>query len=157
MPRPEINGFIDFGTPERRSPYKRTFLDFAGTLQGMYRVVLEPKKATRTLRQNAFYFAICQRLAKYLTDNGSEVYTANDMHEMAKKAYLRRDVINPHTGAIVGETAGSTTSLSPEEFSEYVDRFQADIWTEFDIEPMKPDEPDVEQPSRRRVPAGGAA
>lgn len=139
MPRPEINGeFWDFGTPEKRSPLKAEFAAFMGTLQGIYRVWLEPKADQRTTRQNSFYFAICQRLAKHLSGYGAQVYTATDIHEHMKGRYLMRDLVNHRTGEIVGQFARSTTRLSKAEFTEFADRVQGDIYTEYDLPPLDP-------------------
>jgi hypothetical protein len=151
MPRAEINGFIDFGTPERRNENKRQFMDFIALLEGMYHVRLEPKKNTRTNRQNSFWWAVCQRFAKYLSGDTGNVI-ADDVHQAMKDEYLKCDLINHRTGAIVGSYTRSTTTLSVEEMSEFIDRVQGDIFATYRIPPMVPDERD--QPQRnRKVPA----
>jgi len=53
MARERVDKFLDFDNRE----LKRRVMSWVGTLSGIWRVRFEPKRSTRTLRQNAFLWS----------------------------------------------------------------------------------------------------
>lgn len=99
---------------------------------GEYTVVIERQHATRSLDQNAVYFA---GFVKPLADEFG--WTTNDMHEYLKRRFLpqhrrkekRLDMVNRKTGEVIDSMyldLSTTTTLNKVEFSEYLRDIQ--VW-----------------------------
>lgn len=138
---------------------KRRFIGWIGTLAGAYEVDVKPRRDTRSLRQNAWYWScIVAPLADFLAAQDYELCSIGDAHEILKAKFLTDPVVNPATGEVVASRTRSTTDLTTAEFANYCDRARAWLWDFFGIHTNDP-EPDVERRGRERVegPAASAA
>jgi hypothetical protein len=121
--RPDLQDTFDLSNPDE----KRRLLSWLSARSGMYAVSAEPKRDTRTLRQNrAFWRLWVQPLHEYLAENDPKHPAGRDGREWAKKiicaAVLGVDRRTcPITGA-VHEDAKGTSGLSVEEFADFLDR-----------------------------------
>lgn len=99
---------------------------FAVLPDGMYLVVIKPRKR-RSIRQNAYYWLIvCNMVKEGLQEMGyREVKDAEDAHEVMKAMFLRRKIINEQTGEVLLEVAGSTVKLSTVEMEDYMEQCRA--------------------------------
>ena len=52
----------------------------------------------------------------------NDVRDKNDVHELLKQMFLKRRIVNEQTGEVIGELSRSTTELTIDEFSEYLNR-----------------------------------
>lgn len=137
MPREKCKAILDLSDRDM----KQRFIRWIGTLAGAYEVEVRPRRNTRSLQQNAYYWAcVVTPLADFLSAQDYELNTPEDAHEILKAKFLTTPVINPETGEIIGRIVRSTTDLSTEEMTDYIERARAwmldffGIWTQ-DAEP----------------------
>lgn len=109
-------GWLDFGSPFNEARWK----DFCQKNEGKY-VRIEKPIPTRTLTQNAFYWAW---LTKVEIETGTE---KDELHEFLKQMFLPKRVIKIRGKKNIHEleVCGSTTKLNKHEFGEYLDRSSA--------------------------------
>jgi hypothetical protein len=119
MPRASIDILADLGNRDT----KRRLIASIGVMQGMYEVTIRPRRDTRSLRQNAFYWAaVVTPFFEYLRAQDAEVVEAEQAHYWLKaKCLPPKRITDPATGEIV-ETVADSRTLSVEEFGEYIDR-----------------------------------
>ena|SRR5688500_2672299 len=96
---------------DRPKDYNRAVRAFAGKY---VEIVLRKRRTTRSLQQNKFYWAYV--LTEIADATG---YTKDEAHEALKHEFLREDGDGPL------RKVRSTTELSVEEFSAYVERVMA--------------------------------
>lgn len=77
-------------------------------------ITIEKLKSTRSIRQNALWWLYIGIIAKEIG------YTKDELHEICKFKFLKREKVNEKTGEVF-EYSGSTTKLSKTEFGELVD------------------------------------
>lgn len=90
---------------------------------GDYEMRLERKKATRSHQQNRLYWGVILRALSEHTG-----YSPDELHEICKAKFLpKRLAVADGNGEIVGEfvIGGSTTKLSTQEFTDYLDAVSA--------------------------------
>jgi hypothetical protein len=88
------------------------------------------EKQTRSLQQNALYWACCQRLAKELGWLPDEIHEYNKEHCNAQT----RSLANQQTGEVSDiRVPGSTARLALDAFSEYLEKCNA-FWGELGYE-----------------------
>ena len=75
------------------------------------------KKSQRSTQQNSFWWALITILAKELG------YSKDEMHEILKMKFLKRERVHEETGEII-EYLGSTAKLNKSEFSDLVSNLQ---------------------------------
>lgn len=106
---------------------------FMRSCKGKNRVTVKRLRARRTNPQNRMYWGlVVASLVKYLAEQG-ESYTAEEVHHIFGAKFLRVSVIDRRTGEVVGETIRSTTKLSIEEFSSFIEQCVAWLADMFDI------------------------
>jgi hypothetical protein len=98
-----------------------------GRLSGLHEVLIRPRKRTRSLDQNAYYFAaICAPFRDWLREHyGDNAITTEQAHDMLKVKIMGLDE-RPIEGT--GETIAiipRSKTLSVEEFSEYIEKCAA--------------------------------
>lgn len=98
-----------------------------------FKAKLTPIKELRTLNQNAYYFGVHvpmiharldelgYRKSDLLDEAAASKLLKSDVHEFLKQTFNRVDVVNPETSEIIGHTSKSTTKLSTQEFSQFLD------------------------------------
>ena len=90
------------------------------SLRGKHRISVKQYRAKRTDRQNRFYWpCFVVPFGRFLREQG-EAITDDDAHEMLKLKFLRIVVQDARAGDL--ECTRSTTTLTKEEFNEYLDR-----------------------------------
>lgn len=105
-------------------------------INGPVEMTIKEKRATRSLRQNAYYWGVVIPIL-----GGYFGYDAEEMHEALKFHFLR-----VHTNIL--PTVRSTASLNISEFIEYIDKVIHWAATEFSITIPLPDESYLQSASK---------
>ena len=98
-----------------------------GRLSGLYEILIKPRKKTRSLNQNAYYWAaVVTPFTEWLRENyGDSQIDKEQAHEMLKVKILGLEEKHiPDTGEKVTLIPRSKT-LSIEEFEEYIEKCSA--------------------------------
>jgi hypothetical protein len=103
---------------------KATLLNRIRLASGPHRVSIARWRPRRSDGQNRLYWvSVVHPFGEFLREHGND-YTDDDAHEMLKHKFLKRSAANPATGEELEFTA-STTKLTTEEFSEYLEQCSA--------------------------------
>lgn len=78
-------------------------------------IIVKRASATRSSQQNRLWWAYMTLIAQELG------YTKDELHEIAKFKFLKREKVHEGTGEILQYT-GSTSDLNKTEFADMVDR-----------------------------------
>lgn len=134
--RPSVDGTYDMSSAE----VKRQMMSLVGRLSGMYELRIKPRRATRSLRANSWYFGfIVKPLYDRLRELGWDVQSPADVHEMLATHFLPRTVFNHRTGEVMRtKLRRSTKELSVEEFTEYADKCVELLAEKFDVLVVEP-------------------
>jgi hypothetical protein len=106
------NGVLEFPTPAAAVRFQQWKRDHDGL-----RIIIEEDKPSRSHSQNAYYWTYLSVIAIETGDN------ADDLHE-----FFKRKLLPPVFKTIRGEEIklpASTTDLSKNDFTEYLDRICA--------------------------------
>lgn len=106
---------------------KRQVMTQIGKLTGLYELYLKPRKRTRSLDQNAYYFSgVVTPFRDWLRENyGDEQITTDQAHEMLKVKILGLDEKRIEgTNETIAIIPRSKT-LTVEEFSDYIEKCSA--------------------------------
>lgn len=78
----------------------------------------------RSLPQNAYYWAVVVPMVqKGLYDAGYDDVTSNEIaHEVIKRLFIKKDIVNKETGEVLVEGVGSTAKLTVPEFEELTEK-----------------------------------
>jgi hypothetical protein len=88
-----------------------------------YVLAVRPEKLTRSIRANAYLWAVC-----YAAIADHTGYTVEEVHEYCKRRWLPKHLaIAGRNGELVGEDVigGSTAELDTHDFAEYVTKIKA--------------------------------
>ena len=102
---------------------KRKLMAHISTLSGLYEVKLKPRKRTRTLDQNAYYWAAyVQPWTEWLRrEYGDPSITTEQAHVTLKCAVLDpKTRVNEETGQVL-ELVPTSHDMDTEQFSIYLD------------------------------------
>jgi hypothetical protein len=101
---------------------KKRLMAKIGTLKGLYEVTLKPRKITRSLNANAYYFvAVCQPFREWLREEWQENVTTEQAHEMLKRKILgAKEIVDQKTGEVL-EIPPTSRDLDVHEFAEYIE------------------------------------
>lgn len=108
------NGKLKILHPDRWEAFKRTLKD------GRYKLIVKPMKQQRTLDQNSYYWGVV--LPTIADETGHDV---NELHDIFKQRFLQRKTVTFNNKDY--EVTGSSTDLSTQEFSEYIERIKAEM------------------------------
>jgi hypothetical protein len=98
---------------------KEAFNSFGGKL---FTVTFEIHRSKRSLSQNAYLHVLFSIFSKELIAlTGDKMYTPTLMKDLCKGKFLKRDVVNPETGEILGEIIRETSSLNKSEMADFID------------------------------------
>lgn len=87
--------------------------------------IKRPNKAKRSNPQNAYYWAVViPHIAKAIEEATGEPTPHEKAHEICKAKFLLEEIVMPDTGEIL-QSVGSTTTLTPSQFSDYLERVTA--------------------------------
>ena len=103
-------------------PTKRKLIAKIGALKGLQEVTIKPRKLTRSLNANSYYFvAVCQPFRDWLREEWQENVTTEQAHEMLKRKILgAREVIDKQTGEVL-EIPPTSHDLDAHQFGEYIE------------------------------------
>jgi hypothetical protein len=122
MARPEIDNIYDMNQPA----IKRAIMSSIGTFEGLYEIKAQPKRDTRSLRQNAAWWAlVVTPIYQYLREQEADVTCLIDCHEMLREHFLKVPVFHPGTGELIGHRFLKTSKLSKPDFADLYNRVQA--------------------------------
>lgn len=102
---------------------KRCLMAKIGTLTGLYEVSLKPRKLTRSLNQNAYYWAaIVQPFVMWLrAEWGDPSISTEQAHMELKRAVLGvREKVNERTGDVM-ELLPTSHNLDTAEFTQFIE------------------------------------
>lgn len=104
---------------------KRRLMSKIGKLTGLWEFEMRPRKKTRSLNANSYYWAaFIPGWLEWLREASGEPWiTAEQAHEILKKHVLgAKQIVNKETGEVVDEIAPDTHTMDTGEFAEYLDR-----------------------------------
>lgn len=104
-------------------PARERFIDQVRHLSGMFKVSIARHRRGRSLRQNAYYWAvvmpaICQGFAEAW---GQQV-GPDEAHELCPQWFLSRPLVDQATGEQMGVIPGHSSKLDVAEFQNYLER-----------------------------------
>lgn len=104
---------------------KRRLMSKIGTLKGLYDVSLQPRKKTRSLQANAYYWAaFVPAWLEWLREATGEPWiTKEQAHKMLVKHVIgTKEIVNKETGEVIDDVIPETHLMDKWEFNEYLDR-----------------------------------
>lgn len=129
-----VEQIVNFSEPRERAALYQAI----NQMTGVMRVTFKKYRKRRTDAQNRLYWvAVVPELGRFLRDQG-ESYTDEDAHELMKAKFLRETVVNKQTGEAIGVVIKSTTKLTTQEFSEYIEKCVAWLADMFHIQCTMP-------------------
>lgn len=92
-------------------------------LTGLYEITLQPRRRTRSLNQNAYYFAaFVTPFREWLNENWGESFDTDQAHTQLKIAVLGMDEkVNTKTGDVI-ELVPTSRFKDTAEFSDYLEQ-----------------------------------
>ena len=110
---------INFGDAAAKSAFVRQVL----VLDGIFDVSITKRKRKRTDQQNKFLWAVVYTsVAEGFREASGELVSVDDVHIEMKKRFLGKTVVNRETVEELCVKMPTSTALSVEEFSEYVEK-----------------------------------
>lgn len=118
---------------------KSLLLDFIRKLGGRHRVEIVKYRPRRSDRQNRYYWpCFAEPFADWMSERYGESVNAEQAHEMLKLKFARKSVVNVQTGEVESIPCGTST-MTTEEFNEYLDKLAAWLKDFCGIEVPTPD------------------
>lgn len=106
---------------------KRRFMQKVQTMSGLWEISMKPRKVTRSLSQNAYYWAaVVSPFTDWLRNEwGDNDVQPEQAHEHLKTTILgTRELMNKTTGEVIAITRSSKV-LDTHEFGEFIDKAAA--------------------------------
>lgn len=102
---------------------KRRLMSKIQRLTGLWEITLQPRRRTRTLNQNAYYFAaFVTPFREWINENWGESFDLDQAHTQLKIAVLGMDEkVNTQTGEII-ELVPTSRFKDTAEFSDYLEK-----------------------------------
>lgn len=102
---------------------KRRLMSKIQRLTGLWEITLQPRRRTRTLNQNAYYFAaFVTPFREWLNENWGESFDLDQAHTQLKIAVLgMEEKVNKNTGEII-ELVPTSRFKDTVEFSDYLEK-----------------------------------
>lgn len=104
---------------------KRRLVAKVGTLHGLWEVSLTPRKKTRSLQANAYYWAAyIPAWLEWLREASGEPWiTKEQAHKaLAKHVLGTQQIVNKETGELIDEIVPETHLMDTGDFNSYLDR-----------------------------------
>ena len=84
---------------------------------------MEPKRDTRSLRQNAYFHTVIVKMfQEFLKDQDYEHNSFEAAKGFLKAKMLSETLVNPTTGKVIETRVRGTSELSVEEMTDFIDR-----------------------------------
>lgn len=109
------------------TPTKRRFMQAVQRMGGLWEISMKPRKYTRSLSQNSYYWAaVVTPFTDWLRNEwGDSNVQVEQAHELLKTKILgTRELVNKQTGELL-EITRSSKMLDTTEFGEFVDNAAA--------------------------------
>lgn len=93
-------------------------------------VTIRKKRKHRSGAQNSFYWGVVVEMVRIGLNDLGEAFTAEEVHDILKCKFLKRQKIDETTGELLFEYLGSTAKLTTVEFMTYIEecsRFAAEF------------------------------
>jgi hypothetical protein len=106
---------------------KRRFMQKVQTMSGLWEISMKPRKLTRSLSQNAYYWAaVVAPFTEWLrAEWGESDVQPEQAHELLKTKILgTRELVNKQTGEAI-EITRSSKRLDTHEFGEFIENAAA--------------------------------
>lgn len=132
-------------------PTKRRFMQKVQTMTGLWEIQMKPRRFTRSLNQNAYYWAaVVTPFTEWLRGEwGDSNVQVEQAHELLKTKVLgTRELVNKKTGEAI-EITRSSKMLDTHEFGEFIDNAAAWLAEFTGIVVLSPDL-FWEQPEKKR-------
>jgi hypothetical protein len=135
MGRESIDNIIDFDSRTLR----QQVMSIVGRLSGLYEVKLKPRRATRTTRANAYYWAaIVTPFYEFLREQDPFITDKQQAHVEIKRQVLgTREV---RAGGFVYRIVPTTHDMDGPTFWDFVERAAFFISDKVKIDPLNPRE-----------------
>jgi|ERR1044071_4790969 hypothetical protein len=130
---------------------KRRFMQKVQTMKGLWEISMKPRRFTRSLNQNAYYWvAIVTPFTEWLRNEWADSnITLEQAHEALKEKVLgTKELIRKDTGEVIEITRSSRT-LDTHEFGEFIENAAAWLAEFTGIVVLSPDL-FWEQPEKKR-------
>lgn len=135
MARPEIDIVANMDDAET----KRRVMSSIGSMKGLYKVQVAPKRDTRSTRANAYYWAVVVRpFFELLRDQEPCVTESLQAHVELKRNVLGTKPVV--VGGITCRIVKTTHDMTTAEFYDYVDRARAFLYEKVGIVTPDPGE-----------------
>jgi hypothetical protein len=106
---------------------KRRFMQKVQTMTGLWEISMKPRRFTRSLNQNAYYWAaVVTPFTEWLRSEwGDNAITPQQAHEALKQKVLgTKELLNKQTGEVI-EITQSSKVLDTHEFGEFIENAAA--------------------------------
>jgi hypothetical protein len=105
---------------------KRRLMSKIQSLQGLYEITIHPRKITRSLNANAYYFAaVVVPFREWLQENWGESFTTEQAHSLLKTKVLGAiEKTDTKTGEVF-EIVPTTHNMEKHDFGEYIEKSSA--------------------------------
>lgn len=104
---------------------RRRLMAKIGKMRGLWSVSLEPRKKTRSLQANGYYWAAyIPAWLEWLREASGEPWITKDQaHKALVKHVLgTQQVVNKETGELIDEITPETHTMDTGDFNNYLDR-----------------------------------
>lgn len=119
MARPTIHRFVNCSDLTDKS----ALLSDIAPLFDWYEWIGEPRRPTRTLRQNRYFHAgLVRALSDFLRAQDYEDCDEGYAKALIKEKFLRVPIYHPRTGAVMSYVTRGTSDLDENEMSDLIDR-----------------------------------
>jgi ligand-binding sensor domain-containing protein len=118
---------------------KREFMTRVGRAKGKWRIRLNRARPGMTYQQQKYYFAAHVTLLHQFLTEREWKGTKDELHEMLKHKFLRRSVVDPKSGKVLGYVTGSTQKLSSIAMADFMENVAQWLAEQFNIVVPPPD------------------
>ena len=110
---------FDLDIPRTRS----MLIELIKTRRGLWWLDFKRSRKQRSLKQNAWYWAeLVPSVTAGIKEQWGETLTDDETHELLKRMFLSRPIVDHNTGEEKGRIVGSSVELDTAEFTKYAER-----------------------------------
>ena len=118
---------------------KLGFLSRLGALSGKWRFSVRPYRALRSLKANAYYWAVVVQAFREFLARHNQFFSNEEVHEFLLQQHASRIVIDPNTGEAMSAIGRRSSEMDSAEFAQYVDRCKLWMFDRFGIVVPEPE------------------
>ncbi len=118
---------------------KQELYRLIGAAQGFHEVTMKPKRETRRVRANNYYFGlIVTPTMKRINEHGNN-FTKKEVHEWIKSKVLAKDLVDKD-GVVIGSVGDSSHDKDIPSFHAFVEKAKELVWDTFRVDAPDSDE-----------------